>query len=79
MSSSRDIGPSSHNRKLANISYNPVMNTTTIAICPRRSEGALWLDDILHTKPESEELASNDTTLSGTLIFNNEGDWNQLL
>lgn len=69
MYSGRDIGPSSHNQNVAEISYNLVMNTTTIAICPRRSEVALWLNNILYTKPESEELASNDMILSGTLIF----------
>ena len=72
------VRPPNHNQKVATISYNLAMTTTTMAICPRRSEGAPLLNNMSLTKPESGEVALNGTMLAGTLMVKNEGDWNLL-
>ncbi|KAF2202900.1 Ap4A phosphorylase-like protein II [Delitschia confertaspora ATCC 74209] len=57
------------------ISYNLAMTTTTMAICPRRSEGYM-----LRREDGSEIgfVALNGTTLGGTLMVKNEEEWDVL-
>ena len=74
----RNIEPPNYNQKAATVSYNLAMTTTTMAICPRRSEGAPLSDGALHREPDSREIALNGTVLAGTLMVKNEDDWNQL-
>ena len=69
----RDVDPGPLHRMAATISYNLAMTTTTMAICPRRSEGASLSDDRLFGK-----VALNGTILAGTLMVKSEDDWNQL-
>lgn len=73
-----DVGLHKHNQKAATISYNLAMTTTTMAICPRRSEGATLLNNVSLTKPGPGEIALNGTILAGTLMVKNECDWNQI-
>ena len=57
----------------ASISYNLALTTTTMAICPRRSESA-----IVPSSTGEGEVAINGTILAGTLMVKDEGEWENL-
>ncbi len=67
----------------AKISYNLSLTTTSIALCPRRAEGArLWGDDDEDGDGEAivgeGEVALNGTILAGTLMVKAEREWDEL-
>jgi sulfate adenylyltransferase (ADP) / ATP adenylyltransferase len=64
------------------ISYNLALTTTSIILCPRRSEGCrLWEDG---TKGEVEKIIGegdfvlNGTILAGSLMVKTEKEWDEL-
>ena len=55
----------------ASISYNLSMTTSTMLICPRRSEKAT----LAAAEVTSGEVSLNGTILAGTLMVKNENEW----
>lgn len=65
----------------AEISYNLAITTSTMAICPRTSEGSTLSRETIGKNEQSCQgsiVALNGTLLSGTLMVKNENDWNEL-
>jgi len=62
----------------ATISYNLAMTTTTMAICPRISEGARLTSEDGSDLNNGSEVALNGTILAGTLMVKAEEDRDNL-
>ncbi|KAI1854658.1 hypothetical protein JX265_002297 [Neoarthrinium moseri] len=59
----------------AKISYNMAMTSTTLAVCPRRAEGASIQSK---TGDDAGFVALNGTLLAGTALVKNESEWDAL-
>jgi sulfate adenylyltransferase (ADP) / ATP adenylyltransferase len=59
----------------AKISYNLAMTRTSMALCPRTSEGALIREP---TGQEAGAVSLNGTVLGGTALVKNQAEWDVL-
>ena len=66
------------NQNRANVSYNLAMTTTTMAICPRRSESGRLTDASSDEDQSSGVVALNGTILAGTLMVKTKSEWDRL-
>ena len=64
--------------KRATFSYNLAMTTTTMAICPRRSESARLADVTPNEDQRPGVVAVNGTILAGTLMVKTKSEWDRL-
>lgn len=60
------------------ISYNLAMTTSSMVICPRRSEGAVLGADRHNGGKSPGPIALNGTILAGTLMVKTEEEWCEL-
>lgn len=65
-----------HGEHSAVIAYNLALTTSTMVICPRRSEGAMLNAGELQRSSKSVgPVAINGTILAGTLMVRTEEEW----
>ena len=81
-STSPEKPPNSKSGAPSKISYNLAMTKSTMAICPRRSEG-LEMRALSHSKSWKKgnvigKVELNGTILAGTLMVKNEIEWDYL-
>lgn len=60
------------------ISYNLALTTSSMVICPRRSEGAMLKAGVRNGSRSVGPVAINGTILAGTLMVKTEEEWGEL-